>query len=107
MNIVEYFFRNKVIPGAMALALAAAGNTASGAGSAAGKGALTPREALEIATDAYVYGYPLVTMDAARRVMTNVRQPEALRAPLGQFARLRTFPTASNHEVSAPNADML
>ena len=107
MKIVEYFFRHRVVPGVIAVALTAAGSTVGTAGSAAGKGALRPREVLEIATDAYIYGYPLVTMDQARRVMTNVRHPEGMRAPLGQFARMRTFPTASNHEVSAPNADML
>jgi hypothetical protein len=103
----EYFFRPRIAPVLMAVALAAVANATSAAGSAAAKKAVMPREAFEIATDAYIYGYPLVTMDQARRMMTNVRQPEALRAPLGQFAHLRTFPTASNHEVSAPNADML
>ena len=29
-----------------------------------------------IATDAYIYGYPLVTMEMTRRVMTNVAEPE-------------------------------
>ena len=71
------------------------------------KGKLTAREALEIATDAYVFGYPLVTMDQTRRVMTNVRYPEGMRAPMGQFARIRTYPTASNHDVTAPNTDTL
>jgi hypothetical protein len=71
------------------------------------KGKVTAREALEIATDAYVFGYPLVTMDMTRRVMTNVRQPEGMRAPMGQFALIRTYPTASNHDVTAPNTDTL
>ncbi len=35
--------------------------------------ALTPDEAKQIAVDAYVYGYSLVTMEYTRRVMTNVR----------------------------------
>jgi hypothetical protein len=71
------------------------------------KGKMTTREATEIATDAYIFGYPLVVMDMTRRVMTNVRRPEGMRAPMGQFARVRTFPTASNHEVTAPNTDTL
>ena len=33
-------------------------------------------EALEIGTAAYIYGYPLVTMEITRRVMTNVAKPE-------------------------------
>ena len=66
-----------------------------------------PREAFDLATEAYIFGYPLVTMDVARRVMTNVRTPEGMRAPLGQFARTRTYPLGSSHEVTMPNADML
>ncbi len=76
-------------------------------GAGAKPAALTPREAFNIATEAYIFGYPLVTMDMARRVMTNVRAPEGMRAPLGQFARIRTYPLASNHEVTLPNTDML
>jgi len=68
---------------------------------------LTGREAFDIATEAYIFGYPLVTMDMTRRVMTNVREPEGMRAPVGQFVRTRTFPLASNHEVAVPNADTL
>ena len=33
---------------------------------------LTPAQAKAIAVEAYVYAYPLVTMDVTRRVMTNV-----------------------------------
>src|SRR5579871_81736 len=47
---------------------------------------------LEIATQAYIYGYPLVTMDMTRRALTNVAEPGAGRAPMGQFARLRSYP---------------
>ena len=64
-------------------------------------------EAREIAIDAYVYAYPLVTMDITRRVMTNVEKPEGSKAPMGQFARLRTYPAVDDHSVTAPNADTL
>jgi hypothetical protein len=64
-------------------------------------------EARKIAEDAYVYGYPLVTMDMTRRIMTNVREPEGSRAPMGQFVRMREYPTAAFHDVVAPNADTL
>jgi len=60
-----------------------------------------------IASDAYVYGYPLVTMEMTRRVMTNVVAPEGSRAPMGQFVRSRTYPDASFRDVTAPNADTL
>jgi len=42
-------------------------------------------EALRIAVDAYVYGYPLVTFDTARKQQTNVAKPDAEHAPMGQM----------------------
>jgi hypothetical protein len=64
-------------------------------------------EAREIAIDAYMYAYPMVTMEITRRVMTNVEKPEGSKAPMGQFARLRTYPAVDDHSVTAPNADTL
>ncbi|MFG1183776.1 MULTISPECIES: DUF1254 domain-containing protein [Xanthobacter] len=68
---------------------------------------VTDAEDLRAASDAYIYGYPLVTMEFTRRVMTNVAAPEGSHAPMGQFARLRTYPDASFRDVTAPNADTL
>jgi len=70
-------------------------------------GGLKELEARETAIDAYIYGYPLVTMEMTRRVMTNVATPTGTHAPMGQFARLRTYPTAAFRDVTAPNADTL
>jgi hypothetical protein len=64
-------------------------------------------EAAAIGTEAYIYGYPLVTMEMTRRVMTNVTRPEGQHAPMGQFANLREYPTAAFRDVTAPNADTL
>jgi len=64
-------------------------------------------EAFALAAEAYVYGYPLVTMEYTRRVMTNVDKPEGTRAPMGQFVRMRSYPTAQFRDVTAPNADTL
>jgi uncharacterized protein (TIGR03000 family) len=71
------------------------------------KAKLTEEEALQIATDAYVYGYPLVTMEVTRRVVTNVEKPAGSHAPMGQFILLREYPTPAFKEVTAPNADTL
>jgi hypothetical protein len=60
-----------------------------------------------LATDAYIYGYPLVTMEMTRRIMTNVTAPEGSRGPMGQFIRAREYPDASFRDVTAPNADTL
>ena len=69
--------------------------------------AVTPDEARAIGVDAYIYGYPLVTMEMTRRVMTNVEKPVGTRAPMGQLIRMRTYPDASFRDVTAPNADTL
>ncbi|MCD6073066.1 MAG: hypothetical protein K0S42_3582, partial [Microvirga sp.] len=60
-----------------------------------------------LATDAYIYGYPLVTMEMTRRVITNVAAPEGTRAPMGQVIKLRQYPDATFRDVTAPNADTL
>ena len=64
-------------------------------------------EALSIATEAYIYGYPLVTMDMTRKQFSNVSVPDAAHAPMGQILKLRTYPPVDNHSVTAPNADTL
>jgi hypothetical protein len=74
---------------------------------AAEKQSLNPDEAKLIGIEAYVYGYPLVTMEKTRQIMTNVREPSGTRAPMGQFVRMRTFPSAEFRDVTAPNADTL
>jgi hypothetical protein len=67
----------------------------------------TGAEAAALATDAYVYGYPLVTTEYTRRVMTNTAAPKGTHAPMGQFVRMRAYPDAKFRDVTAPNADTL
>jgi len=107
MSIARRILCNGALTGVIAMALCADCKSALGQKPAGGKKSMGLREAAEIAIDAYMYGYPLVMMDQGRRVMTNVREPEGMRAPMGQFARLRTYPTASNHELAAPTTDAL
>jgi hypothetical protein len=64
-------------------------------------------EAAVIATEAYVYGYSLVTMEYTRRVMTNAATPGESHAPMGQFYKARVYPDAKFRDVTAPNADTL
>ncbi|MBX3442240.1 MAG: DUF1254 domain-containing protein [Planctomyces sp.] len=68
---------------------------------------LNAEEASQLAVDAYVYGYPLITMEYTRRVMTNVAEPQGTHAPMGQFLLMRSYPDASFRDVTAPNADTL
>ena len=93
----------------------AAGGLGILAGTAIGQGARAdegfhPIEGLEdfwLATEAYIFGYPLLTMEMTRRVITNVAAPEGTRAPMGQLIRLRQYPDATYRDVTAPNADTL
>jgi len=64
-------------------------------------------EDFEIASDAYIYGYPLVTMEMTRRVVTNVPEVRGTRGPMGHIIKLREYPDASFRDVTAPNADTL
>jgi len=79
----------------------------SACGKATAEGKPLPKNAAGIAVDAYVYGYPLVTMDQTRRVTTNVAVPEDKRAPMGQFANMSSYPDARFRDVTAPNANTL
>jgi len=65
------------------------------------------KEAVDIAADAYVYGYSLVTTDVTRIQMSNVPALEALKAPPNQFVNVKRYPPADYRGVSAPNADTL
>jgi hypothetical protein len=64
-------------------------------------------EAISIATEAYIYGYPLVTFDTVRKQQTNVATPDAEHAPMGQMIKMRSYPAVDNHCCAAPNADTL
>ena len=64
-------------------------------------------EAAMLGVEAYIYGYPLVTMEMTRRVITNVATAQAMRGPMGSFINARAYPTAAFRDVTAPNADTL
>jgi hypothetical protein len=68
---------------------------------------LSPAEAQQIATDAYVYGYSLITTEVTRVQMSNVPKVEGFTAPMGQFINVPKYPPPEVHLVSAPNADTL
>ena len=63
--------------------------------------------AVRHAVDAYIYGYPLVTFDMARKQQTNVEQPDEQHAPMNQMIKMRTYLPIDNHCCAAPNADTL
>jgi hypothetical protein len=60
------------------------------------------------ARDAYIYGYPLILMEATRAKVTNVPMATNMgAAPTNQFSNIRTFPDSSFTDVVSPNADTL
>ena len=73
----------------------------------AATGSLSPKEAQEIAVDAYIYGYSLVTTDITRVQMSNVSEVKELQAPTGTFFNIKGYPPATYRGVSATNADTL
>jgi hypothetical protein len=91
----------------VASVLAVSGVASSLAQNSPASSGLTADEATKIATDAYIYGYPLVTVEMTRRVGTNTAAPVGFHAPMGQFASAREYPTAAFKDVTAPNADTL
>lgn len=61
-----------------------------------------------IAREAYIYLYPLVTMDLTRRQLTNIESGRVPgRGPMNTFAHIRKFPDADSRVVVQPNFDIL
>src|SRR5262245_35820143 len=61
----------------------------------------------DLAIEAYIFGYPLVLVDATRQSLTNVAKPNEHGAPVNQFCHKRTFPDPTQTAVVSPNADTL
>src|ERR1035441_10817090 len=80
MRVARRIWLSGLTAGAVALALFAGCTTGQKSKAAATKQVLAWREALDIATEAYIFGYPLVTMDITRRFMTNMREPDGMHA---------------------------
>jgi hypothetical protein len=75
---------------------------------AAQTGPLSEQEAHAIATDAYLYLYPLVIMDLTRRQMTNLPAgKEPAFGPPNTFNNVPEYPPANLKVVVRPNFDTL
>ena len=65
----------------------------------------SPDNAVTIAEDAYIFGFPLVLMDITRRQLTNAEVVSGYTTPMGHFNFLPFFPDASFRGVVLPNND--
>ena len=80
-------------PNALALALIAA----TLAPAMAATGPVTEEEAHAIGVDAYLYFYPIVTMDVTRKQLTNEEpKPGGIGGPMNRFAGLSPLPTCAS-----------
>ena len=69
---------------------------------------VTEAEARSVAEDAYIYFYPLLSMDVTRRVVSNVppgQKPGF--GPPNQFQNMREYPAGDFRAVVRPNFDTL
>ena len=70
--------------------------------------AITAPEAQAIAADAYIYFYPLVTMDLTRKQLTNMAPGKGVfGGPMNMFVNVESFPSADFKAVVRPNFDTL
>jgi hypothetical protein len=70
--------------------------------------ALTEDEAHAIGVNAYLYFYPLITMDITRKQLSNQEPgPGSLGGPMNRFANIEAFPAADMRVVVRPNFDTL
>lgn len=69
------------------------------------EGTLTEREAQSIAVDAYVYFYPLLSMDVSRKQFTNGTSD--FKSPMNTFMNVPAYPPADFKGVVRSNFDTL
>jgi len=69
---------------------------------------ITPEAAHTIAVDAYIYFYPLVTMDLTRKQSVNIEPGKEFgKGPMNMFINLPAYPPADMKVVVRPNFDTL
>ena len=69
---------------------------------------ITPAEAHTIGVDAYLYFYPLLTMDITRKQFTNIEPGKEFgKGPMNMFVSVPQYPPADFKGVVRPNFDTL
>src|SRR5262245_10035064 len=91
--------RAAAMAGAMAVGMSQSGRAAD---------AIAKDAALAIAVDAYIYFYPLLTMDLTRLQSTNIEAGKAFgKGPMNMFVNVPEYPPADMKVVVRPNFDTL
>ena len=70
--------------------------------------AATAKDSLlvKLVTQAYIYGYPMMTMDYTHKISSNVVSDNGMgKGPINQWGNMRKFPKAGFKEVVRPNLD--
>jgi hypothetical protein len=94
-------FRNAALAAVMAGSFALPGNLQA-------TEPISEAEAYNIGLEAYVYFYPLISMDITRRITTNHEPGQKPgMGPMNMFSHFRAYPTAEFREVVRPNFDTL
>jgi len=100
--------RKQTIAGALSSLLALGCIAAQPTSADAQSTPVSEQEAHAIATEAYLYLYPLVTMDLTRRQMTNAPAGKELGVgPPNTFNNVPEYPSATDRTVVRPNFDTL
>jgi hypothetical protein len=68
---------------------------------------VSEEEAYAIGVDAYLYFYPLVTMDITRKQISNIEPGKGFGGPMNTFVNIAAYPTADMRAVVRPNFDTL
>lgn len=63
-------------------------------------------ELVKLASQAYIYAYPMMTMHFTHKISANVEQDNGVgKAPINQWGNMRAFPKAGFTDVVRPNLD--
>jgi hypothetical protein len=90
------------------VALFGAGLLAMLAAPAGAQSAITEQEAHAIGVDAYLYFYPLLSMDITRKQFTNIEPgKEPVKGPMNMFINVPAYPPADFKGVVRSNFDTL
>ena len=68
---------------------------------------ISSEEAHTIGVEAYIYFYPLISMDITRKQFSNVEHAEGIHTPMNTFLNMPAYPTADMKVVVRPNFDTL